>query len=247
MREILFGRNAVRECLRAGRRKVYRLLIAEGVRETDVLGEIVRLAERARVPIKHVPRDSVDQIAQSGGAQGVALEADDYPYADPGDILALAQSRGEPPFVLLLDLLQDPQNVGTLLRTAEAVGVHGVVLQERRSAEITPAVANASAGAVEHLLIARETNLVRVMETLKAEGMWLAGLETTGGERIDRANLKGPLGLVVGSEGEGLRRLVRERCDFLVSLPMRGKIESLNAATAGAIALYRVWEARGFA
>ncbi|MBI3360707.1 MAG: 23S rRNA (guanosine(2251)-2'-O)-methyltransferase RlmB, partial [Chloroflexi bacterium] len=159
MREILFGRNAVRECLRAGRRKVYRLVIAEGVREADVLGETVRLAERARVPVQRVPRDSVDQIAKGGGAQGIALEAEDYPYVDPGEILALAQSRGEPPFVLLLDLLQDPQNVGTLLRTAEAVGVHGVVLQERRSAEITPAVANASAGAVEHLLIARETNL----------------------------------------------------------------------------------------
>jgi 23S rRNA (guanosine2251-2'-O)-methyltransferase len=247
MREILFGRRAVRECLRAGRRQAYRLLIAEGVRESDVLGEIVGLAERAPVPLQRVPRASLDQIANGGNPQGVALETARYPYADLDEILALAGSRGEPPFILLLDLLQDPQNVGTLLRTAAAVGVHGAVLQERRSAEITPAVANASAGAVEHLRIAQETNLARTMESLKTKGVWLMGLEAKGAERIDRAKLTGPLGLVVGSEGEGLRRLVREKCDFLVRLPMRGQIESLNAATAGSIALYYVWAARGFA
>ena len=149
--------------------------------------------------------------------------------------------------MLVLDLLQDPQNAGSLLRAAEAAGAHGALVQERRSVEITPAVVNASAGAVEHLLVARETNLARAMEKLKARGLWLAGLDAAEGERIDRANLAGPLGLVVGSEGEGLRRLVRSKCDVLVRLPMRGQVASLNAATAGAVALYYAWQARGFA
>jgi 23S rRNA (guanosine2251-2'-O)-methyltransferase len=247
MREVVYGRNAVRECLRAGRRPVHRLLIAEGLGQTGPLGELIAAAERLRLPVQAVPRASLDQIARSGNPQGVALEVGDYPYADLDDLLALARSRGEPPFVLLLDLLQDPQNAGSLLRAAEAAGVHGVVLQERRSVEITPAVVNASAGAVEHMLVAQETNLARAMDRLKSAGLWLAGLEADGDTRLDQADLSGPLGLVVGSEGQGLRRLVREKCDFHLRLPMRGQVASLNAAAAGAIALYAAWGARGYA
>lgn len=245
MREVLFGRNAVRECLRAGRRRPYRLAIAEGVRRAEVLGEIVQLAERAGVPVERAPRAALDQGIPAGRAQGVALEVEQYPYSSLSAIMQRA--AGRPPLLLLLDRLQDPQNVGALLRAAEAVGVHGVVMQARRSAEITPAVVKASAGAVEHLLIARETNLAQAMEWLKGEGLWLAGLHV-GPEAhpIGSAALHGPLGLVVGSEGEGLRRLVREKCDWLIGLPQRGQVESLNAATAGAVALYLVWQARGF-
>jgi 23S rRNA (guanosine2251-2'-O)-methyltransferase len=162
--------------------------------------------------------------------------------------MAYARSVGQPPFLLLLDLLQDVQNVGTLLRTAEAVGVHGVIIQHRRAADITPAVVNASSGAVEHLQIAQVTNLVQTIKTLKDEGVWLVGLDLgDDAVRYDQANLKGPMGLVVGSEGHGLRRLVRETCDFIISLPMQGQIESLNAAVAGSLALYATWQARGFA
>jgi 23S rRNA (guanosine2251-2'-O)-methyltransferase len=246
MRQTLFGRNAVRECLRAGRRTAFRLILAEGLRQNEALGELVQLAERRRVPVQTAPRAALDQLAPFGNPQGAALEVSGYPYSNLDDILALAAQRGEPPFVLLLDLLQDPQNAGALLRAAEAAGVQGVVLQERRSVEITPAVVNASAGAAEHLLVARETNLARAMDWLKERGVWLAGLEAEAPARVDEANLSGALGLVVGSEGEGLRRLVRDKCDLLVRLPMRGQIESLNAATAGAIALYHVWGKRGY-
>jgi 23S rRNA (guanosine2251-2'-O)-methyltransferase len=163
------------------------------------------------------------------------------------EALALGDQRGEPPFLLLLDLLQDVQNVGALLRVAEAVGMHGIILQERRAAAITPAVVRASSGAVEHLLIAQVTNLVQTMRKLKEAEIWLAGLDMGEGTlRYDQADLRGPLGLVVGNEGEGLRRLVRETCDFTIRLPMRGQIASLNAATAGSVVLYAAWQARGF-
>ncbi len=246
MRQTLYGRNAVRECLRAGRRTVFRLIVAEGLRPNEALGELVKLAEGRRVPVQTVPRANLDQLARFGNPQGVALEVSGYPYSTLDAILALAAQRGEPPFILLLDLLQDPQNAGALLRAAEAAGVQGVVLQDRRSVEITPAVVNASAGAAEHLLIAQETNLARAMDELKERGLWLAGLEAAAPARVDQADLSGPLGLVVGSEGEGLRRLVRDKCDLLVRLPMRGQVESLNAATAGAIALYHAWARRGY-
>ncbi len=247
MTEILYGRQPVYESLRAGRRVLRRVLLAEGARESAIIAQIVTLAEGRSLPIVHVPREKLDDMAATEHHQGVALEASPYPYASMDDALALAAERHEPPLLLLLDLLQDVQNVGGLLRTAEAVGVHGVVLQERRAAGITPAVVNASAGAVEHLLVAQVTNLVQAMRALKEADVWLAGLEA-GPEaiRYDQADLSGPLGLVVGSEGEGLRALVRETCDFLIELPMRGRVASLNAAIAGSIALYAAWRARGF-
>lgn len=238
MREILYGRNAVRESLQAGRRTPYKLMLAEGVRQTDIIGQIVFLAEQARVPVGYTDRRNLDQIGDINH-QGVALETSEYPYSSLDDVLAKTRSGGEAPLILLLDLLKDPQNVGSLLRTAEAVGVGGVVIQQRRAVGITPAVVHASAGAVEHLLIAQVTNLVNAIGILKAHDVWVAGLEAVrGAQRYDQADLTGPLALVVGSEGEGLRRLVRERCDFLVHLPMRGQVTSLNASVAGSVALY---------
>jgi 23S rRNA (guanosine2251-2'-O)-methyltransferase len=245
--EILYGRRPVYESLRAGRRATSRLTLAEGVKETGVLADILQLAGERGLPIKHAPRQALDQRAEGRNHQGVLLDTGPYPYADLESILTSAAERDEPPFVLLLDLLQDVQNVGTLMRTADAVGIHGVVLQERRGASITPAVVRASSGAVEHLAVARVTNLVRVMEALREADVWLAGLDAgPDALRIDQANLTGGLGVVVGSEGEGLRRLVRESCDFLVRLPMRGQVASLNAATAGSVVLYTAWGARGF-
>jgi 23S rRNA (guanosine2251-2'-O)-methyltransferase len=177
----------------------------------------------------------------------VLLECSSYRYASVDQLLGLAQERSEAPLILLLDLVQDVHNVGALLRTAEAVGVHGVILQERRAAGVTPAVVNASSGAVEHLLIAQEINLVRVMESLKTADIWMAGLDLGDDAiRYDRADLRGALGLVVGSEGKGLRRLVRRTCDFIIYLPMQGKIASLNASVAGSVALYAAWQARHF-
>lgn len=245
--EILYGRRPVYEALVANRRDIRRLMVAEGADQSGTLGEIVETAQERNVRIETVNRRQLDQQADGANHQGVLLQASEYPYAELQDVLDFAGARGEPPFLLLLDLIQDVQNVGTLLRTAEAVGVHGVVIQERRAASVTPAVVSASSGAVEHLRVAQVTNLVRAMNTLKGHDVWLAGLDL--GEdaiRYDMADLSGGLGLVVGSEGSGLRRLVRETCDYIVYLPMRGNVASLNASTAGSIALFAAWQARGF-
>ena len=230
MREILYGRQPVREALRAGRRNVFKLLIATGVRSTGIIGQIL----------------SLDKLGGEVNHQGLAAEVSGYPYCDLADLISAAQEVRQDPFLLLLDHIQDPQNLGSLLRTAEAVGVHGVVLPERRSASVTPAVVRASAGAAEHVQVAQVTNLSRAIEQLKAKGVWLIGLAALPqAELYTQASLSGPLGLVVGSEGQGLARLVREACDFLIRLPMYGQVESLNAAVAGAIALYEVRRQRG--
>ncbi len=242
---MLYGRNAVREALRARRRPLRHLLLAEGVRENELIAEIIDLAQRAQVAVTRVDRRRLDDLADGANHQGVMLEAGAYPYADIDDMLRLAVTRSEEPLLLLLDHLQDPQNIGTLLRTADVVGAHGVIMPERRAAGITPAVVNASAGAVEHLLIARVANLVQAIESLKERNVWVAGLEDDPRAQafdLQRADL--PLALVVGAEGPGLSRLVREHCDFLLRLPMAGHVASLNAATAGSIALYSLWRRR---
>jgi 23S rRNA (guanosine2251-2'-O)-methyltransferase len=242
--EILYGRNSIYESLRVGRRKPYKLILAEGVQEMGTVNQIVLLARQLGVPVSRVQRRDLDQLGDVHH-QGVALETSDYPYSSLADILALARPRDEAPLLLLLDLLKDPQNVGSLVRTAEAVGVHGVVIQRRRAVGITPAVVHASAGAVEHLLVAQVTNLVDSIGRLKREDLWVVGLEAAGEALLyHEADLTGPLALVVGSEGEGLRRLVRERCDFLVRLPMCGQVTSLNASVAGSIVLYEVLRQR---
>ena len=237
--ELLYGRNAVREALRAGRRRVVRLVVAERSREAGAPRDLVEAARRARAQVVEAPRQQLDRAVQGANHQGVLLEAGAYPYADFDDFLAPTGER--PPLYLVLDQLQDPQNVGTLLRTAEAVGVDGVLIPEHRAAAVTPAVVNASSGATEHLRIARVTNLARSLARLKEAGVWVAGLEgVPEAESLYRADLRGALALVVGSEGSGISRLVRERCDYLVRLPMRGQVGSLNAAVAGSIALYAV-------
>jgi len=243
--ELLYGRNAVREALRAGRRRIKRVLLAEGVRQTEAVLDIEAQAADVGVELAYGDRRELDEMTGGVNHQGVALETGPYPYVEVDAMLALAKERGEQPLLLLLDHLQDPQNVGTLLRTADVVGAHGIVIPNRRAAEITPAVVNASAGAVEHLLIAGVTNLAQTIEEIKAQGIWVAGLEDDEhAQDFDRVDLAMPLALVVGAEGPGLGRLIRERCDFLIKLPMAGHVASLNAATAGSIALYSLWRSR---
>ncbi len=244
MSELLYGRQAVYESLRAGRRRYHRLVLAEGIRPSDIVCRIIGLAELSGVPVQRVSRAAPDWPSQVHH-QGVALETGPYPYVALDTVLAAAHSSGEPPLLLLLDLLQDPQNLGALLRTAEAAGVHGVILQQRRAGGITPAVVHVSAGATEHLLIARVINLAHTITDLKKRNIWVVGLEGVAqAQKYDQADLNIPLALVVGSEGKGLRRLVRERCDFLVRLPMRGRVTSLNAAAAGAVVLYEALRQR---
>jgi 23S rRNA (guanosine2251-2'-O)-methyltransferase len=243
-REILFRRNAVRECLRAGRRRVYKLTITKDVDLTparDILDE----AKRRNIPISETDKQSLNLASHGEPNQGVLLEVGPYPYADLEDITDLAAKRNEPPLIVLLDLVQDPRNVGALLRTAEAMGAHGIVIQERRGADITPTVVTTSAGAAEHLRVAQVTNLVDAMRRLKQRDVWLFGLGLSAdAQPIDQVDLDLPLGLVIGNEGDGLRRLVRDRCDGLLKLPMYGQVESLNAAVAGSIGLYAARSAR---
>lgn len=242
MREFIYGRNAVYETLRAKRRHVFGLEVAEGSQEKGRLQEILSMAAGRKIPVRRVSRNRLEKV--NANHQGVLLEASAYPYRELTDILELAEKRAEPPFVLLLDTLNDPQNFGSLLRTAEIVGVHGVVIPLRQTVTVTPAVVNASAGASEHLLVA-QANLHQAIDELKKAGVWVIGLE--GGESatsVERVRLGGALGLVVGSEGEGMRPLVAKSCDILMKLPMRGQIESLNAAVAGSVALYLALMAR---
>lgn len=244
MKEWIYGRNPVYEMLRAGRRQVFRLRVAQGAQEKGRLAEILRLAAARKLQVERVSRQRLEALGAD--SQGVALEAGEYPYSALPDMLELAGGRAEDPLILILDTLQDPQNLGTLLRTAEAVGVHGVLLPFRRTATITPAVVSASSGASEHLLIAR-ANLAQSIALLKETGIWVVGLESGGGAQPPgQVRLEGPLALVVGNEGEGMRPLVAKSCDTLLRLPMRGRIGSLNAAVAGSIALYLAWGARGY-
>jgi 23S rRNA (guanosine2251-2'-O)-methyltransferase len=246
MREILYGRQPVRETLRARRRQVFKLLLAHEIRSAGIVDEILSLARRANVPVQAVDRQGLDKLGGEANHQGLAAEVSGYPYDDLAELLSIAAQAGEPPLLLLLDHVQDPQNLGSLLRTAEAVGAHGVVVPARRASGVTPAAVRASAGAAEHMHVAQVSNLVQAMETLKAKGVWLGGLEMMPDTPLyTQADLSGPLGLVVGSEGQGLARLVRETCDFLIRVPMRGHVESLNAAVAGAIALYEARRQRG--
>ena len=243
--ELLVGRNSVREALLACRRRIERVLLAEGVREKALIEDILRLCRQAGISVIRLRRDELDRLGGGLEHQGVAAQVSSYPYADVAGILALARQRQEPPFLLALDSLQDPQNVGSLLRTAEAVGVHGIILPIHRAVGITPAVSRASAGAVEHLPVAQVTNLANTLEALKAEGIWVVGLESDPSLQDYRlVELNMPLVIVLGSEGYGMRRLVAEKCDLLLRLPMRGRIGSLNVSVAGSILLYQAWNAR---
>jgi len=244
MREWISGRNPVFEALSAGRRHFFRLQIAQGVQETGRVQEIISLCRLRMLPVERVSRSQLDTVAP--GNQGIALETSDYPYSNLPDVLELAAARGEPPLILILDTLQDPQNLGTLLRTAEVTGVHGVLLPFRRTATVTPAVVHASSGASEHLLVV-QVNLAQAIASLKETGIWVIGLESSS-EALppEQVRLDGALALVVGSEAEGMRSLVRASCDLLLRLPMRGNVTSLNAAVAGSIGLYLAWQARDF-
>ena len=242
MKEFIYSRNAVYETLRSRRRDVFRLLVAEGAQEKGRLAEILQMAGERKIPVLRAPRTGLDKIHPAH--QGVILEASGYPYRNLEDILDLAKERGEPLFVLILDTLNDPQNFGTLLRTAEAVGVHGVLLPLARTVAVTPAAVNASSGASEHLLIA-QANLSQVIDTLKEANTWVVGLDESPESRLPSdVRLDGGLVLVVGSEGQGLRPLVKSKCDFLLRLPMQGQVESLNAAVAGSVALYLAYLTR---
>jgi len=230
---LIYSRQAVRECLRARRRAMYKLLLSAGVEDAPIIREIRALAEAQGIPLASVVREALPP-----DAQGVALKAGPYPYADLDEVFSLAEGRNERPFLLILDGIQDPHNLGNLIRTAEAAGVHGVVIGERRSASVTPAVVNASAGATEHMLVAQVVNLARAVEAIQARDVWVVALHSEAQQTLYEIDLRGGLAFVVGGEGDGVSRLIRDKADFVARLPMRGRIGALNAAAAGAAALY---------
>lgn len=242
--ECLYGRRPVYEVLRAQRRNVHEVLILETLRDADVM-EIRELAQDARVSVRATSAKDLDTFTQNGHHQGVAALCGGFPYTGINDILIAIKKSDTPPLILLLDCIEDPQNLGSLLRTAAATDATAVLIPEDRAVGVTPAAVRASAGASEHCRVARVTNLVRTMKELKDAGLWLAGLDTEGDTRpYTQIDLTGPIGIVVGSEGHGLRRLVHESCDFIVTIPMPGPIASLNAGVAGALCLYEALRQR---
>jgi 23S rRNA (guanosine2251-2'-O)-methyltransferase len=242
MREWIRGRNPVYEVLRSGKRRPFRLIIAKGTNEKGKLADIITLCKQKSIPFEYAERDFLDQLGSNH--QGIALETGTYHYCDLDEIIGEAEQRSEDNFILILDTLQDPQNLGTLLRTAEVIGIHGVILPKRNTATITPSVVSASSGASEYLQIT-QMNIVQAIRQLKQNDIWVIGLEgSTQAQNITDIRLDGNLALVVGNEGQGLRPLVRDSCDLLMRIPMRGNIESLNASVAGSIALFFAWHSR---
>lgn len=242
MPEYIWGRNPILETLHSNR-QIKRILLAEGQREASI-APLLQEAERQHIPTETVPRSRLDQLSHGAVHQGCVAIVGVRTYATIEQILQYAAGQNEAPFLLILDAIQDVNNLGSLLRTAEAAGVHGVILPEHRAAEINATVVKTSAGATEHLLIAQETNLTRTIDLLTKQNIWVVGLAGEATTEYQQADLTGPLALVVGNEGKGISRLVREHCDLLIKLPMRGQINSLNAAVAGSIALYEALRQR---
>ena len=231
------GRNAVIEAYRAGR-PIDRLFLLDGCQDGPVL-TVKREAQKRGTPIKYVSRERLDQLSATGKHQGVIAYGAAYEYAQVEDILQAARDKGEPPFLFLLDNIEDPHNLGAIIRTANLAGAHGVIVPKNRAAGLTATVAKTSAGALNFTPVARVTNLVQTMEALKKEGLWFVCADM-GGTRMYELDLTGPVGLVIGSEGDGVGKLVKRNCDFVASIPMKGDIDSLNASVAAGVLAYEI-------
>lgn len=235
--EILYGLHAIREALRAGARPLQRLL----VQRTDLqFAEIVREAKAKRIPVHIEPLAVFDRLVPGGKHQGVVAFVAAKSYSSTEEILERARSRGEAPLLVILDGVEDPHNLGAILRTAEAAGVHGVFIPERRAAGLTPVVAKVSAGALDYMLVARVVNVSRLIEELKQSGIWIYAVEPTAGKLYTGIDMSGPIAFVLGGEGEGIRPGVLKECDDRVAIPMKGKVESLNVSAAAAVTLFEV-------
>lgn len=237
MSEQIEGRNAVLEAFRSGK-CVDKLFILDGCQDGPVR-TIAREARKKDTIINYVSKERMDQLSETHAHQGVIAQVAAYEYSTVEDILAKAEEKGEPPFLILLDNVEDPHNLGAIIRTANLAGAHGVIIPKRRAVGLTSTVAKTSAGAINYTPVAKVTNLVRTMEELKQKGIWFVCADM-GGESMYRMNLTGPIGLVIGNEGEGVSRLVREACDFTASIPMKGDIDSLNASVAAGVLAYEI-------
>ncbi|HET7755386.1 MAG TPA: 23S rRNA (guanosine(2251)-2'-O)-methyltransferase RlmB [Anaeromyxobacteraceae bacterium] len=237
---VVYGVNPIRELLRSGAEGVSELWLAEGGASHGAAGEIERLARSAGAKVRSAPRARLDRLAGTDRHQGVVAVVADYAYREVDDLLELARERGEPPLVVVLDGVEDPQNLGAIIRSAHALGAHGVIVPKDRAAGISPAVAKASAGAVEHTAVARVTNVAQTIERLKEAGVWSVATAAEATTDLGDVDLTGPTALVMGGEGQGVRPLVRRTADHLARIPMSGKVGSLNASAAAAICLYEV-------
>lgn len=231
------GRNAVLEAFRAGR-PIDKLFVQDGCKDGPVQ-TIMREARKHDTVIQFVARERLDQMSDTGKHQGVIAYAAAYEYAEVEDILKLAEEKGEPPFIFLLDGIEDPHNLGAIIRTANLAGAHGVIIPKHRASGLTATVARTSAGALNYTPVARVTNLANTIEDLKKRGLWFVCADM-GGELMYKLNLKGPIGLVIGNEGNGVGKLVREKCDMIASIPMKGDIDSLNASVAAGVLAYEI-------
>lgn len=236
------GRNAVLEAFRAGK-TIDRLFVLDGCKDGPVQS-ILREAKKQNVILSFVKKERLDQISETGKHQGIIAYAAAYEYAELEDLLKVAEEKKEPPLLILLDNIEDPHNLGAIIRTANAAGAHGVVIPKRRAAGLTAAVVKASAGALYHTPVAKVTNLSAAMEELKQKGLWFVCADMDG-ELMYKQNLTGAIGLVIGNEGDGVSRLVKERCDFIAKIPMKGEINSLNASVAAGVLAYEIVRQRG--
>lgn len=236
------GRNAVLEALRSGR-SVDKIYVLMGAHDGPIQS-ILREAKKHDTIISYVSKERLNQISETGNHQGVIAIAASYGYASVEEILEKAKEKGEPPFIFLLDGIEDPHNLGAILRTANLAGAHGVIIPKHRAVGLTATVAKTSAGAINYTPVAKVTNLGMMIDQLKKEGLWFACADM-GGTRMYDLDLKGPIGLVIGNEGEGVSRLVREKCDFIASIPMKGDIDSLNASVAAGVLAYEIVRQRG--
>ncbi|WP_409273034.1 23S rRNA (guanosine(2251)-2'-O)-methyltransferase RlmB [Neobacillus sp. SCS-31] len=239
--DTIIGKNPVLEALRS-KRDINKILIAEGSQRGQ-MQQITELAKEANVIVQYVPKKKIDQLSD-GNHQGVLAYVAAYQYAELDDLFDAAKEKGEEPFFLILDEIEDPHNLGSIMRTADAVGAHGIIIPKRRAVGLTSTVAKASTGAIEYIPVARVTNLARTIDELKERGVWIAGTDAKGSVDYRQQDFTMPLGLVIGSEGRGMGRLIREKCDFLVHLPMAGKVTSLNASVAAALLMYEVYRRR---
>lgn len=238
---VVEGRNPVIECIKSGKH-IDKIMVSNSAKEGSIK-KIIAMAKENKIVIQYVDRHKLDEMAQSHSHQGVIACIGDYKYYDIEEIVANVKAKGEEPFIIILDEITDPHNLGSIIRTADAVGAHAVVIPKRRSVDITPVVAKASAGAVEYVPVCKVTNIVNTIKMLKDEGLWIAAADMDG-KTFYRQNLTGPIGVVIGSEGFGISRLVKQNCDFVVSMPMIGNVTSLNASVAGGILLYEVFRQR---
>ncbi len=234
----VYGLNPVRELLRAGAEGLSELWLAEGGERQRAFAELARLGREAGAMVRLAPRGRLDRIAGTPRHQGVVAVVADYRYRQPEDLLEAARARGEAPLLVALDGIEDPQNLGAIVRSAHALGAHGAIIPRDRAASVTPAAAKASAGAVEHCPVARVVNLARAVESLREAGLWAVAAAPDGERSLEEVDLSGPLLLVVGGEGEGIRPLVRRSCDQAARIPMAGRVGSLNASAAAAVCLY---------